>query len=150
MPGDDINSKLFSEKEFVTDSKPKVTVCGLFCAVGAFVLDLHIIVSFICIMDKCIDEAKKQFRRGNYRSAIRWYTRALSKDSTCCEALMGRGQAFHETGKYFDAVDDFSKLIAINPQDAEAWRNRSLAYYNLNMEKEAIRDFGEAMRILGA
>lgn len=101
-------------------------------------------------MTDCVEEAKKQFRRGNYRSAIRWYTRALHRDSVCCEALMGRGQAYHESGKYLDAVEDFSRLISINPADPEAYRNRSLAYYNLNMEKEAIRDFGEAMRLLGA
>jgi len=101
-------------------------------------------------MNKCVEEAKKQFLRGNYRSAIRWYTRALNKDTVCFEALMGRGQAYHECGKYMDAVEDFSRVIAINPKEAEAWRNRSLAYYNLNMEKEAIRDFSEAMRLLGA
>lgn len=122
----------------------------MFVAGYAIGLDLIDIFLFICRMEKCIEEAKKQFRRGNYRSAIRWYTRALSKDSTCCEALMGRGQAWHETGKYFEAVEDFTRVIAINPQEPEAFRNRSLAYYNLNMEKEAIKDFGEAMRLLGA
>ena len=104
----------------------------------------------LCKMDKCIEEAKKQFLKGNNKSAIRWYNKVLHKDSTCCEALMGRGQAFHDMGKYIDAVEDYTRVIHIDPVNPEAWRNRSLAHYNLNMEKEAIRDFSEAMRLLGA
>ena len=49
--------------------------------------------------------------------------------------------------KQTNKVKDFNKAIAINPRDAEAYKNRGNAKYELKQFEEAIKDYDEAIKI---
>ena len=58
--------------------------------------------------------------------------------------------ALWKNGQYSDpnkAKSYWDKAIAANPQLAEAYNNRGLAFYNLNQHQKAIEDFSQAIRI---
>jgi Flp pilus assembly protein TadD len=59
-------------------------------------------------------------------------------------------QALWKDGRYTDpnkAKDYWDKAIAANPQMAEAYNNRGLAFYNLERHQQAINDFSQAIRM---
>jgi tetratricopeptide (TPR) repeat protein len=45
------------------------------------------------------------------------------------------------------ALQDFDQAIWLNPQDAHASNNRSLAYHTLSEDVAAIQDYDEAIRL---
>jgi Flp pilus assembly protein TadD len=59
-------------------------------------------------------------------------------------------QALWQDGQYTDAnkaKDYWDKAIAANPKLAEAYNNRGLAFYNLELHQQAINDFSQAIRM---
>jgi len=59
-------------------------------------------------------------------------------------------QALWQDGQYTDAnkaKDYWNKAIAVNPKMAEAYNNRGLAFYNLELHQQAINDFSQAIRM---
>jgi TolA-binding protein len=58
--------------------------------------------------------------------------------------------ALWKEGKYVDpqkAKSYWDKAIAANPKFAEAYNNRGLAFYNLNLYQEALQDFSQSIRM---
>jgi hypothetical protein len=61
-----------------------------------------------------------------------------------------RAMALWKDGKYTDpniAKGYWDRAIATNPKVAEAYNNRGLAFYNLKLYQEAIKDFSQAIRM---
>jgi hypothetical protein len=55
-----------------------------------------------------------------------------------------------QDGQYTDpnkAKNYWNKAIAANPKMAEAYNNRGLAFYNLELHQQAIKDFSQAIRM---
>lgn len=71
---------------------------------------------------------------------------AIQKDRNwTAEAL-----ALWKEGKYSDpnkAKSYWDRAIAANPKFAEAYNNRGLASYNLNLYQEALQDFSQSIRM---
>ena len=58
--------------------------------------------------------------------------------------------ALWKEGKYTDpnkAKSYWDRAIAANPKFAEAYNNRGLAFYNLNLYQEALQDFSQSIRM---
>ncbi len=58
--------------------------------------------------------------------------------------------ALWQDGSYTEpdkARDYWDKAIAANPKMAEAYNNRGLAFYNLELHQQAINDFSQAIRM---
>ena len=58
-----------------------------------------------------------------------------------------RGICLSNTGKYMEAVDDFTYVIDCNPNDAEAYFKRAIANFALNNELETHIDLGIAYEL---
>jgi tetratricopeptide (TPR) repeat protein len=63
------------------------------------------------------------------------------------KALFEKGVDAFKEGRYQAAVDFFSTLISVAPDDAKALKNRGVALMNLGKIDSAIADFNEAIRI---
>lgn len=77
-----------------------------------------------------------------------WYVIAdtLPEEELAAE-YMTRGKLFDEIGKYETAIQDFDKVLAINPSDADAYEKRGLAKYHLNYDSLALQDIDKAIEI---
>ena len=58
-----------------------------------------------------------------------------------------QGVEKYEAGNYQGAIDDWSKAIEINPQNADAHYNRGSAMNNLGNYQGAIADFTKAIEL---
>jgi len=62
-------------------------------------------------------------------------------------AYNNRGNAYSELKQYEEAIEDYSKAIELNPNDAEAYNNRGTAYDELQHQEEAIGDYSKAIEL---
>ena len=82
-----------------------------------------------------INLAKRRAKMASARQNIDWNARAM---------------ALWQDGKYTDpnkAKSYWDKAIAASPKVAEAYNNRGLAFYNLKLYQDAIKDFSQSIRM---
>src|SRR5207249_502510 len=63
------------------------------------------------------------------------------------EAYYNIGRALQDLKRYKDALANYDKAIAINPNYAEAYNNRGLIFYNLKQYNAALADYNKAIAI---
>jgi tetratricopeptide (TPR) repeat protein len=73
--------------------------------------------------------------------AIADYGQALALRPDYAEALVNRGVAWFDKGRYDRVIADCSRAIALRPDLAEAYNNRALAYYRQGRYDRALPDF---------
>jgi tetratricopeptide (TPR) repeat protein len=84
---------------------------------------------------------------GNYRQAIDDFSRAIKiKQGYSGIYYLNRGIAYNGLGNYNQAIDDFSRAIKIKPDFAEAYRKRSIVYFTICKNYEAINDLKTAQK----
>ena len=69
------------------------------------------------------------------------------KDALLEKSLFETGVQAFKQGQYQQAVDIFSELIAVFPENADAFKNRGVAYMKLEKFDHAIADFESAKAI---
>jgi tetratricopeptide (TPR) repeat protein len=87
-------------------------------------------------------------RIGEYDKAIADFNREIVCGSKYDYGPYHRGRVYFEMGDWDRAIADFSAAIAINPDEADFWLGRGLAWYNKRGEEEndhAIDDFTQAI-----
>ena len=62
-------------------------------------------------------------------------------------AHLDHGRACLDKGKYDDAIADYTKAIALDPNDANVYTNRGVAYGKKGEVGRAIADFRKALEI---
>ena len=63
------------------------------------------------------------------------------------DALIWYGRRLGYLGEYYDAMEVFSKAIALHPADARAYRHRGHRWLSLRCFDQAIQDFETAARL---
>ena len=63
------------------------------------------------------------------------------------KAFLARGRARLQTGKFDDAVADFSEAIRLEPKSVDAWAARGMAYCDRGDFDKAVADFSEVLRL---
>ncbi|TYQ31975.1 tetratricopeptide repeat protein [Pseudanabaena sp. UWO310] len=61
--------------------------------------------------------------------------------------LFEQGNIFFAGQQYDNAIDSYDRVLAIKPDDHEAWYNRGSALSNLGREEEAIASYDKALAI---
>ncbi|MCK9614063.1 MAG: tetratricopeptide repeat protein [Candidatus Omnitrophica bacterium] len=61
--------------------------------------------------------------------------------------LLEKGKQFYEEHKYDEAITEYNKAIELNPNYAEAYNNRGVAYNVKGSYDQAISDFTRAIEI---
>lgn len=60
-------------------------------------------------------------------------------------AYKNRGNAYDDKGRYDQALEDYGRAIAINPQDADCFNDRGTTYMAVESYELAIQDFDRAV-----
>lgn len=58
-----------------------------------------------------------------------------------------RGNAYYYLGEYQQALDDYDRVIELNPTGASAYPNRGLAHFALKEYQKAIADYTRAIKL---
>lgn len=76
---------------------------------------------------KYYNEGQKYFKNGDYKSAIKKYSKCIEIDESQADSYFARGTAKMEMMKFDDAINDFNKVLEIEPFYTYAYANRGIA-----------------------
>jgi tetratricopeptide (TPR) repeat protein len=82
-----------------------------------------------------------------YKSAIKYLSIAVEKGIEDDSLYYRRGICYEETNMIDLAINDYSKAIAINPNNADAYYNRGNLYLNTSDIIQAKRDYEKNIEI---
>ena len=87
--------------------------------------------------------------RGNYKLAVRYYTRALwsgeLSDAESAAVYFGRAFAYIKLEDYAKAEEDYDQLIELHPDDASVYYNRAVTHAAEGDLKSALADYTSAI-----
>jgi tetratricopeptide (TPR) repeat protein len=81
------------------------------------------------------------------RNAAQAYTRAIRLDSNFLHAYEHRAGDYLNLKRYPEALRDYEKILALDPDNAAAHSDRGLARFETGAYVAAISDFGDAIRL---
>jgi len=81
---------------------------------------------------------------GRYAEAIRAFAIAIRLDASHVRAFRNRGMAYKILGNLQQALDDFSRVIEMQPGDPKAYYLRGVLYWNQSRKAEALADLKTA------
>ena len=85
--------------------------------------------------------------KGDYSSAIKDYTTAITLEPSYGSAYINRGVAFLETGETDRAIEDFNTAIRLKATLSESYTNRGNAFYKKGELNRAIEDYTVAISL---
>lgn len=118
-------------------------LAGLFCA--------GILLSGPAAADALSDAGTgfDAMERGNYKLAVRYYTRALwsgeLNDGEAAAVYFGRAFAYIKLQEYQKAEKDYDELIELKPDDPSAYYNRAVTHAADGDLKAALADYTSAI-----
>lgn len=86
-------------------------------------------------------------KKGDYKSAIFYYSKALEVLPTHFKALFNRGFAYDKIGEYDKAINDYTKAIEIDPQNAFTYYNKGISLDRKGEYDDAIWFFTKAIEL---
>jgi len=78
---------------------------------------------------------------GDLERAIDYYTETIFQNPYHTNAIYNRGLAYYTQEKYNKALHDFDALIAINPDDTQAFEQRARVKFLLDDPEGAYLDY---------
>lgn len=90
---------------------------------------------------------QKLIKNGDYQEVIDELIIVLSSDSYNTEALIWLAKAQFKLELYFDAIDNYNKLINLIPGMADLYADRGLCYHLAGEVKLALEDFNKAVEL---
>jgi Flp pilus assembly protein TadD len=92
--------------------------------------------------------AKEKFDKGNFEGAIVDYSQSIALASTDdIEVYYLRGRARESTGDDAGAITDFSKVIELDPNNAQAYNDRGFAKEAMGDLEGAAADLNKAAKL---
>ena len=90
--------------------------------------------------------------RHDYERSIAYFTDAISsgnlRKSNMAIAYHLRGADYVKTGRYDEAIADFTQALALNPDLATAYNDRAIAFRNKGDLGRAVADYSAAIKLM--
>jgi tetratricopeptide (TPR) repeat protein len=90
--------------------------------------------------------SSEAIRKEEIRNSIQAYTKAIQSDSKFLPAYEGRAGAYLNLKQYPQAIKDFDKVLALDPENSSAYSDRGIAKMESGDYISAKLDFGEAIQ----
>lgn len=87
-------------------------------------------------------------KRGDYKEAIDYYSKAILLDPNSSKPLFSRAFLYDKIGNLSSAISDYGQVISLEPENAFAYYNRGIALDKTNKYEDAINHFTKAISLL--
>ena len=98
-------------------------------------------------IENLLAQALQYFNAHDDENALRLYQQILEIDRQCLPALNGCGIVFANMKNYQAAINSFSQVIEIDPQDAETFWLRALAHFRADNFEDALADCNRGIKL---
>ena len=86
-------------------------------------------------------------QQGNLEEALVHYNRSIELNSYYTATLVNRAATFQRMERHEEAIRDLSQIIALDHEDARAYRDRGRIHFDIGQTELAERDYSEAIRL---
>lgn len=93
------------------------------------------------------EEGNKLLDQGNFKGAIKRYTRAIKSDPRFQAAYENRAIAYMNTRQFPKALDDFAEALEIGPESARLYHNLGNLYAAHALYEPAIKAYKRALEL---
>jgi tetratricopeptide (TPR) repeat protein len=100
------------------------------------------------------DDAKTYYSIGqdamkaeNYEDAVKYFTKAVTKDSKFAFAWDNLGVSYRKLGKYDEAINAYNKSLEVDPKGGTALQNLPLVYVYKKEYEKAIESYKKLVEI---
>lgn len=93
------------------------------------------------------DEYFKEGKAADLGKAMKYYEGAARLDEGYADAWVGQGLVRLSETKYVEALESFTKAIAINPRDPEFFQDRGATFGQCGRPDLAVKDFTRAIAL---
>lgn len=97
--------------------------------------------------DDWILQAADNYKKGNYKDAIKDLSNTISLNPKHEKAHYSRGFLYSELKQYPQAITDFDQAIALNPKYVSAYGSRGNVYRKLKQYPQAIADYEKVIAL---
>ena len=99
---------------------------------------------------KAAHDASEAAKNKDWMKAVEGFKRATEADHKWAPnyfaALVQRGAAYREQGKFPEAIADFTEAIKIKPDDADTYERRAYVYIQLKDYDKALADYTDSLK----
>lgn len=81
---------------------------------------------------------------GDFAGAEKMFNFALERDQNYIPAYMGKSLLYSKQGNRVKAVEEYDKIIAIEPGNSDAYVSKGLLYLNMSKRDLAAKNFTKA------
>lgn len=93
-----------------------------------------------------IEKSFEEIKKGNYKYAIEFASKAIDINPNNDEAYFYRGLAFTSDMNFLSAIPDYSKAIKLNPKSSY-FLIRGEAFFKINKKLDSLSDFNKVIEI---
>ena len=86
-------------------------------------------------------------QQGNLKEALEHFNRSIALNGYATATLVNRAATLQRMKKPQEAIRDLSQVIALDHEDARAYRDRGRIYFDIGQEDLAEKDYSEAIRL---
>ena len=90
-------------------------------------------------------QGETSISRKQYDNAIKDFTRAININPKFVDALINRGGAYAQLGRFNDALGDFNDALKYEKKDAGLYNKRGEIFLQNDLYDQAIKDFSSAI-----
>jgi tetratricopeptide (TPR) repeat protein len=87
-------------------------------------------------------------KANNHEDAVKYFLKAVKKDSKFAFAWDNLGVSYRKLGKYTDAIDAYKKSLEIDPKNLTALQNLPLVYQYTKEYDKAVESYKELIALL--
>jgi serine/threonine protein kinase/Tfp pilus assembly protein PilF len=88
-------------------------------------------------------------KTGRLEDALRGADRLIELGQNNAQWIFFKGQAFASQGRFRQAIEQYSQVIAINPLGSKAYRYRAHAYRRVKEYEQSVADYTKAVELAG-
>jgi cytochrome c-type biogenesis protein CcmH/NrfG len=127
-------------------SKNKVILIAFVCVLVGFILGATVAILKTSRQSKVIASAGQSQKENpaNDEENIRLAQAILEKDPRDLQALISLGNAYFDTNRYQEAIDAYSKALAIDPKNPDVRTDMGIMYRRLGQFDKALEAFRQA------
>ena len=92
-------------------------------------------------------EGQDLFIGGHIEESIKAYTRAHDEGYDPVRTYLSRGAAYLRAAEYDKALDDFSAVVALDPNNERGYYYRGITYMNMRDFEHALEDLDHAIAL---
>ena len=90
-------------------------------------------------------KSRDLMRQQDYDAVIELCTGGLAEHPDSCMILERRAVAYEYKKEHHKAIADYTRVIALKPQDPDGWNSRGNLYHNLGEYDKAIADYTQCI-----